>query len=175
MLVFGQSNPRFTSCQGPIGLRLDYDCRRLLPAIFPALAPPHDRSVELSQWLTSTRVLRVPLDASMAHDGDDWIDGALSRQQSAHANQHPWRVQLTARMSRDFRECRDRGGDPDRGGLHRHGLSARHVQWPDGADEAIGLWKRVADGRHYGVTQDRPPAQRRRLSRISQPGAPWSD
>ena len=25
-------------------------------------------------------------------------------------NQHPWRVQLTARMSRDFRECRDRGG-----------------------------------------------------------------
>ena len=53
------------------------------------------------------------------------------------ADQHARRVQLTARMSRDVRECRDRGGDPDRGGLHRHGLSARHVQWPDGADEAI--------------------------------------
>ena len=78
-----------------------------------------------------------PLDASVAHDGDDRIDGALARQQSAHADQHPRRVQLTARMSRDVRECRDRGGDADRGGLHRNGLSARDVHRPGGADEGV--------------------------------------
>ena len=80
-----------------------------------------------------------PLDASMAHDGDDRIDGALSGQQSAHADQHPRRVQLTARMSRHFRECRDRGGDPDRGGLHRDGLSAGYIRRPCRADEGIGF------------------------------------
>jgi hypothetical protein len=38
----------------------------------------------------------------------------------------PAPVQLAARMSRDVRECRNCGGDPDRGGLHGHGLSTGH-------------------------------------------------
>ena len=29
------------------------------------------------------------------------------------------------------------GCPPDRRGLYRHRLSARHIQWPDGADETI--------------------------------------
>jgi hypothetical protein len=95
-----------------------------------------------------------PLDASMAHDGDDRIDGSFTRQQSAHTDQHPWGIQLTARMSRDLRECWDRGGEPNRGGLHRHGLSARHLQRPDSADEAIEVWKAHRDGRHHTLYRD---------------------
>ena len=70
-----------------------------------------------------------------------------------------------SRMSRDVRECRDCPDDADRGGLHRHRLSARHVQWPGGADEAIELWKRVANGRHdgfyRGLTRQMSRASRR--------------
>ena len=46
---------------------------------------------------------------------------------------------------------------------------------------STSIWLRPVSGagepvaEHCGVTQDRPPARRRRLSRISQPGAPWSD
>jgi hypothetical protein len=38
-----------------------------------------------------------------------------------------------------------------------------------------GLRRRRVAGKPCGVTQERPPAQRRRPSPISQPGAPWSD
>ena len=86
----------------------------------PAVVPRHD-----------------PLDASVADDGDDGIDGAVSGQHSAHADQHARRVQLAARLSRDVRERRDRGGDADRGRLHRHGLSAGDVHRPGRADEGL--------------------------------------
>ena len=90
-----------------------------------------------------------PVDAFVADDGHDWNHGPLSRQQPPHPDQHAWGIQFAAWLSRHVRERRDRRGDTDRGRLHRHGLPARHVQWPDGAGEAIELWKRVADSHRH--------------------------
>lgn len=95
---------------------LSNDGTRCLPS--PGSGPPDEHAIAACY---------DPIDASLAHDGNDRNDGPLSRQQPAHADQQPWRVQLTARMSRHFRKCRDRGGDLDRGRLHRDGLSARYV------------------------------------------------
>lgn len=55
-----------------------------------------------------------PVDTPMAHNGDHRIDGAVTQQQSAIGDQHTWRVQLTARLSRDVWKRRYRGGGADR-------------------------------------------------------------
>jgi hypothetical protein len=49
----------------------------------------------------------------MAADGEDRNDGPLSRQQPAHADQHPWGTQFAAWLSRDFWQRRDRRSDAD--------------------------------------------------------------
>jgi hypothetical protein len=77
------------------------------------------------------------VDASVANDGDDGVDCALARQHSADADQHTWRVQFTARLSGDVWECRDCGGEQDRGGFYRNRLSAGDVHRAGGADQGL--------------------------------------
>lgn len=61
------------------------------------------RSLEVPRDQPAVAPRSDPLHPSLAHDGHDRLDGSVSRQPSADADQHPRRVQLTARMSRDVR------------------------------------------------------------------------